>query len=143
MDSFPDVVVIEDLDFNIVAVNEVAESLLGYKSSELIGEPVKRFYADPEDYENRETEALFKGSDKDAITFETRYQKSDGGILEAETILKKIANNNGDIIGYLGVARDITERKQAKGIYCSTKLNINSIGLCQFYSDRANLKRKP
>src|SRR6056297_1539913 len=113
LDSFPDIVVIEDLNFNLVAVNESAESILGYKSSELIGEPVKRFYADPADFENRETGTLFNGSDKKSITFEARYRKKNGDILEAETVLKKILNNKGRLIGYLGVVRDISKRKQA------------------------------
>lgn len=113
LDSFPDIVVIEDLDFNVVAVNEVAQTILGYKPSQLIGKPVKNFYADPADFENRKTGTLSKGSGKDSITFEAQYRKKDGSILEAETILKKIANNDGDIIGYLGVVRDIAERKQA------------------------------
>lgn len=127
LDSFPDIVVIEDRNFKVVAVNEIAESILGYKTSELIGEPAKDFYADPKGFKSRETGALFKGSDKNSITFETQYRKKDGSILEAETILKKILNNSGDLIGYLGVVRDISQRKQAsRGIrkFFSLPLNL-------------------
>ncbi len=113
LDSFPDIVVIEDPDFNVVAVNESAESILGYKTSKLIGEPVKRFYAEPAEFEKRETEDLFKNSDGDSITFEARYRKKNGSILEAETILKKIRNGENEEIGYLGVVRDISKRKKA------------------------------
>lgn len=113
LDSFPDIVVIEDLNFKIIAVNKSVESILGYKTSELIGEPVKRFYADPADFKYTERENFFEDSDNHSITFETQYRKRDGGILEAETILKKIPNSNGDVIGYLGVVRDISKRKQA------------------------------
>ncbi|GAA5520766.1 PAS domain S-box protein [Aliifodinibius salicampi] len=113
LDSFPDIVVIEDLDFNVVAVNESAESILGYKTSEIIGEPVKRFYAEPAEFEKRETEDLFEKSDKNSITFEARYRKKNGSVLEAETILKKIKNGNREEIGYLGVVRDISKRKKA------------------------------
>jgi PAS domain S-box-containing protein len=113
LDSFPDIVVIEDLNFNVVAVNESAESILGYKTSELIGEPVKRFYADPVEFKNRETGTLFKGSDKKSITFEARYRKKNGSILEAETILKKLKNDSGEVVGYLGVVRDVAERKES------------------------------
>ncbi|MGM0545603.1 MAG: PAS domain-containing protein [Bacteroidota bacterium] len=126
LDSFPDIVVIEDLDFNVVAVNEVAESLLGYKPSQLVGEPVKDFYVDPADFEKRDTEALQEGSSTDFITFEAQYRKSDGSILEAETILKKITNYDGEVVGYLGVVRDIAERKQARrGIQKFYSLPLN------------------
>ncbi len=113
LDSFPDIVVIEDLDFNVVAVNESAESILGYKTSELIGEPVKRFYAEPAEFEKRETEDLFENSNRNSITFEVCYRKKNGSILEAETVLKKIKTEENEEIGYLGVVRDISKRKKA------------------------------
>lgn len=126
LDSFPDIVVVEDLDFNIVAVNESAEFILGYNKSELIGEHVKRFYANPADFEKRETGSLLKEANKESITFETLYEKSDGSILEAETILQEIANDNGEVIGYLGVVRDIAERKEAnRGIQKFFSLPLN------------------
>ncbi len=99
LDSFPDIVVIEDLDFNVVAVNESAESILGYKTSELIGEPVKHFYADPVEFENRETDDLFENSNRNSVTFEARYRMKNGSILEAETVLKKIKNEDSEVIG--------------------------------------------
>lgn len=115
LDTFPDLIVIEDLDFNIIAVNDVVERILGYKPPEMIGEPVKRFYEDTGDFEKRKTKEFFEGSDSDndSVTYETRYQKKDGSILEAETVLKKIKNDQGEVVSYLGVVRDISKRKQA------------------------------
>lgn len=115
LDTFSDVIVIEDLDFNIVAVNDTVEPLLGYEPSEMIGEPVEQFYEDTDDFEERKRKDFFRGSDSnnDSVTFETRYQKKGGGILEAETVLKKIKNEKGEIVSYLGVVRDISKRKQA------------------------------
>lgn len=115
LDTFPDLIVIEDLDFNIIAVNNVVEPMLGYKPSEMIGIPVKRFYEDTGNFEKRKTKDFFGGpdSENDSVTYETRYQKKGGGILEAETVLKKIKNDKGQVVSYLGVVRDISKRKQA------------------------------
>lgn len=112
LDSFPTLVVIEDLEFNIIAVNNVAESLLGYKPSELLGKPAQYFYDNPADFEARKTKDFFGDADSDSVTFETRYQKTGGGFLEAETMLKKMKNNKGEVVCYLGVVRDISKRKQ-------------------------------
>lgn len=113
LDSFPDIVVVEDLDFKIVGVNKVAETVLGYKASELIGEPVKHFYVDSADFEKREDKSFFDRSDSDSVTFETCYKKNDGDILDAETVLKRLRNDSGEVVGYLGVVRDTAERKEA------------------------------
>jgi PAS domain S-box-containing protein len=113
LDSFTDVVAIESLDFRIVAVNDVVESKLGYKPSELIGQHVKGFFEDSAEFEKRNHKGFFKNSKNGSVTFEARYLKSDGTIFEAETILKKIRNENSEPVGYLVVARDISERKKA------------------------------
>lgn len=56
------------------------------------GEPAKRFYEDAGDFEKRKRKDFFVVSDSDnhPVTFETRYQKKDGSILEAETVLKRL-----------------------------------------------------
>ncbi|SHF80886.1 PAS domain S-box-containing protein [Fodinibius roseus] len=115
LDTFSDIIVIEDLNFNIVAVNNTVEPLLGYEPSEMIGQPAERFYEDTDDFEERKRKDFFgvSDSDNDSVTFETRYQKKGGGILEAETVLKKIKNEKGEVVSYLGVVRDISKRKQA------------------------------
>lgn len=113
LDTLTDIVVIENLDFKVVAVNDVVEPILGYKASELIGQPVNRFFKDPAEFEKRKNEDFFNSLNNDAAIFEARYVKKDGSILEAETILKKIQNNKSETVGYLGFVRDITKRKES------------------------------
>lgn len=113
LDSFPDIVVIENINFTIIAVNDAVESILGYKPSETIGKSVKHFITDQEVYKKRKTESFFEDSTRNAVTFETQYRKKNGGILEAETVLKQIKNDNGEVVGYLALVRDISKRKQA------------------------------
>lgn len=112
LDSYPDLVVLEDLDFNIIAVNNAAKTILGYNPDEMIGEEVKRFYTDTADFEKRNTKHFFDGSDSGSATYETRYERKDGSVLEAETVLKRIKNNDGETVCYLGVVRDISKRKK-------------------------------
>lgn len=113
LDSFTEIVAIENLDFEIVAVNDAIESILGYPPSEVIGKAVRPFYVDLEDLEQKREEFISKKSEKESLTFETHYRKKDGSTLEAETVLKKLRNKKGKVVGYLGVLRDISQRKQA------------------------------
>lgn len=115
LDTFPDLIFIEDLDFNIIATNDAVEPVLGYKPSEMVGEPAKRFYKDADDFEKRKRKGFFEDPDSgnDSVTFEMRYQKKNGGMLEAEAVLKKIENDKGEVVSYLVVVRDISKSKQA------------------------------
>lgn len=113
LDSLNDIIVIEDLDFNIVAVNKTAEAVLGYKTEELIGKPVKNFHENPDEFEKKKSEQFFKGPNNNSATFEARYVKKDGGIFEAEIFLQKLKNGNGEPVAYLGAARDISKQKES------------------------------
>lgn len=47
-------------------------------------------------------------------TLELEFQRSDGQVRYAETIISVIRSEDGDLAGYRGIARDITDRKAAE-----------------------------
>jgi PAS domain S-box-containing protein len=114
LDSLPEIVVLTDDEMNIEIINDAAEVMLGYVPAELKGVSVLSLYKDIADLEKFEQSDFAEDPDQTSITFEARYLKKGGGILEAETIIRKLTDENAEVGGYLGVIRDISERKKAK-----------------------------
>ncbi len=105
---------IADLDGRIIDANEAALKMLGATNKpDLIGKGVLEFVA-PEDrqkaYEKME-EALQKG---ELRPVEYHLVKVDGNTIVAEISASALKAKSGNPKGFVAVARDITERKQAE-----------------------------
>ncbi|MDP1733766.1 MAG: PAS domain S-box protein [Sulfuritalea sp.] len=113
----------------ITVFNPRAEALLGYRADELIGKQTPALFHDPEEVRRRAV-VLSKelggivepGFDVFVIkTRETRapdenewtYLRQDGRRVPVLLSVTALVDADGRIAGYLGVATDITERKQA------------------------------
>ncbi|MEL7833318.1 PAS domain S-box protein [Fodinibius sp. Rm-B-1B1-1] len=112
IDSFPEIIILANPDLTILAVNNTVDPMLGFEPSELTGQKVTSIYADTDDLEKLKQTGFFGDPDVQNITFEAGYKKKSGGVWEGETVLKKVNDDNGDLIGYLGVLRDISVRKR-------------------------------
>jgi PAS domain S-box-containing protein len=105
---------IKDEDGKYLACNPVFESLFGASEAEIIG---KTDY----DFVDAELADFFRQKDKEAIAAgcptvneEWVNYASDQHWALLETIKAPLRDANGRIIGVLGLAQDITERKQAE-----------------------------
>lgn len=113
--SMWDVVIVSDLKFQIVDVNQPAMmELLGYETEELRGRQATVLFADERSCEELNEELQKKGKDGDGrrITVETNLTRKNGEIFPGEICCFKLKDDKGTSTGYLGVIRDITERKQ-------------------------------
>jgi len=120
-EEISDVIWRTDRDFNITYISPSDERLRGYKASEMIGHSAFEIFL-AEDAKiiseklKQRHEAQMQGIYHDFSVFEMRYRCKDGRIIWGEIISKPERNEKGDIIGYHGITREITERKimQAK-----------------------------
>ena len=103
-----------DLQGEHTYTNYAVDHLLGYQQDELVGKPV----FDHLHEEDREiVKAEFprwiskKQGWKDLVL---RWRHKDGSLRYLESSALPTFNVNGEITGFLGVDRDITERKQAE-----------------------------
>ena len=113
----------------ITVFNPCAEALLGYRAEEVIGKQTPALFHDPDEV-RRHAEVLSKelgeivvpGFDVFVIkTRETRapdenewtYIRKDGQRIPVLLSVTAFTDADGNISGYLGVATDITERRQA------------------------------
>ena len=88
--------------------------MLGYSESDLLGKNI----ADSLDPQTART--IHAGlpeiltTEKLGKTLELKFQRHDGKVRYAETIISVILGEDGELTGYRGIARDITDRKAAE-----------------------------
>ncbi len=110
--TLPDLIWLKDSDGVYLACNAKFERLFGTNKSEIIGKTdydfIDKNLADFSREKDKLALALGKSSiDEELITF-----ADDGHTELVETIKTPMHNSNGELIGILGVARDITQRKE-------------------------------
>jgi PAS domain S-box-containing protein len=103
-----------DKDGVYTYISRMGESILGYTAEEIIGK--KHFYDffDPEIKEGLKEAALKAFSNKEIIrNLENLNNHKDGHKILLETTGIPILDESGSLLGYRGVDRDITQRKNA------------------------------
>jgi PAS domain S-box-containing protein len=100
-----------DLQTRFTSGNRKAEEMCGYSRDELIGKYATIIL--PEEEIPRMADALKKVLKGKIDTYETRIITKNGELLPVEVTSSPI-EIDGKIIGIMGTARDITERKQAE-----------------------------
>jgi two-component system, cell cycle sensor histidine kinase and response regulator CckA len=125
VDQASEMLFLHDLQGHLVDVNIAAARNTGYAKEELTKMTV--FDIDPDAGDRgdmrKHWEAL-RGDDP-PVVFEVRHKRKDGSIYPAEVCVSKIALRDGEYI--LGLARDITERKQAETTLLETQRRTASI----------------
>jgi len=102
----------DDLAGNFTFVNDAVCRVLGYSKEELIGMNY-RVYTPPEEVEKvlQAYNLVYRTGEPNRL-FTTTQIKKDGTRIAAECSVIPLRNENGEIIGFRGVGRDVTERIQ-------------------------------
>ena len=109
VESSDDAIIGKTLDGSITSWNKGAESLYGYRSDEVIGQPVSILL--PPELCDDFWDILTRINRGEIVShFETKRRRKDGGIIEVSLTISPIKNPAGQIIGASSTARDITER---------------------------------
>lgn len=104
-----DAVVVTDAQGIITDWNSGSENLYGYTESEAIGQPVSILHV-PED-SDKITEKVLKAVATDGKwTGEIRMLRKDGSIGWIESVCIPVFDDNKQMVGALGINRDITQR---------------------------------
>lgn len=104
-----DSVVITDLQGIIIDWNKGSEDLYGYSQEEAIGQPVCILHV-PEDSAHITAEVIAAVEEFGRWTGEVKMLHKDGTIGWIESMCVPLLDDNDQIIGALGINRDITER---------------------------------
>ncbi|HIJ63041.1 MAG TPA: PAS domain S-box protein, partial [Rhodospirillaceae bacterium] len=114
LENVPDLVWLKDLEGRYVSCNPEFEKFFGAKEAEITGRTDFDFvdWDLAGSFRQKDTEAL--AADKPVINEEWITYASDGHRALLETIKSPVRDEAGNILGILGIARDITERQLAR-----------------------------
>lgn len=109
LDNSADMIITTDSQTNIVEFNPAGERMLGYKKEEVCGTSVEKFYRQAE--ERRKIIEKIQGEEQ-ITNYETKLRTNDGRLLDISLSLSQLKDKNGNIIGTVGVSKDISKQKQ-------------------------------
>jgi PAS domain S-box-containing protein len=94
----------------IVRFNAAAEELFGFSEADLIGKPTAVLYADTSDFEEQGRLRFNRDSKVATHSYNTvAYKKASGEIFPAQTIGGPIRDAEGELLGFMGIVRDISD----------------------------------
>jgi PAS domain S-box-containing protein len=103
-----------DPDGNVASWNAGAQRIKGYEPDEIIGQHFSRFYTDEDRAENLPRKALEIAANEGRFEREGWRLRKDGTRFWANVIIDAIHLEDGKLIGFAKVTRDITEKRQAQ-----------------------------
>jgi PAS domain S-box-containing protein len=113
VESSDDAIISLSLNGRVLTWNSGAESMYGYLADEMIGEDMSRLCPDDKREEIPTIiEKIKSGENFDHL--ETVRLTKDGRKIDVSLTISPLKSESGRVIGLSGIARDITERKQAE-----------------------------
>jgi PAS domain S-box-containing protein len=103
-----------DPDGNVVSWNPGARRIKGYEPDEIIGQHFSRFYTQEDRAEKRPEIALATATAEGRFEKEGWRVRKDGTRFWATVIIDAIHDEDGKLIGFAKVTRDITEKREAQ-----------------------------
>ena len=110
MEQVSDSVTVMDTDYRIMYVNTAMKALYGYDEAELIGRSPEFLNAEPpaEGTQNAVYQAVSAG---DTWLGTLENKRKDGSTFDCELKVSPTYDRDAQITGYIGVQRDVTERR--------------------------------
>lgn len=110
--SIRDALVVTNTDREIIDCNPAFIELFGYSRDEIIGKKAITIYENENEY-LKLGEKLKKEINKADFLYEVNYRKKDGTIFSGEVNVYFLEDDYDLVIGFIGLIRDITPRKEA------------------------------
>jgi PAS domain S-box-containing protein len=110
IDSSLDMIVATDIDYNINEFNKAAEQTFGYNKEELLGKHISLLYSDRSEF-MKVKERIDRG---ERVALDIVNRKKDRSLFISLLSASVLRNEEGEIIGAMGVSRDITASRKAE-----------------------------
>jgi PAS domain S-box-containing protein len=103
-----------DVDGRVSSWNLGAQRIKGYRPQEIIGRHFSQFYTEEDRQAGEPERALATATRENRFEKEGWRVRKDGSRFWAHVIIDAIRDEDGAILGYAKITRDITERKEAQ-----------------------------
>jgi PAS domain S-box-containing protein len=132
-------------DGRVASWNAGAERILGYRADEIIGEPLTRFYL-PEDIAlGKPRRELEVASAAGRFEDEGWRLRRDGSVYRANVVVTAVRDDDGALLGFAKVTRDLTERTrvEAELVRATVAAEKASEAKSQFLANMSHELRTP
>jgi PAS domain S-box-containing protein len=110
INSSLDMIITVDTDRHIIEFNRAAEENFGYRHEEVVGTSIETLYANPQ-----EALAIHKTTvEQGKCVQEILNRRKNGEVFPSFLSASLLRDGAGEVLGVMGVSRDITARKQAE-----------------------------
>jgi PAS domain S-box-containing protein len=103
-----------DPEGRVSSWNAGGERIKGYTPVEIIGQDFSRFYSDADQAAGRPARALQTAREKGRYEEEGWRVRKDGSFFWASVVIDAIRDDDGKLLGFAKITRDITERKNTQ-----------------------------
>jgi diguanylate cyclase (GGDEF)-like protein/PAS domain S-box-containing protein len=104
-----DIIFTLDTEGYILKFNRGAQIHFGYTQEEIVGKPLSQLFQNESDHRKVLANVLRGGK---TVNEEIPLKTNDGGIILVNLSMSEMKNDSNQIIGLVGTAKDITEKKQ-------------------------------
>ena len=141
--SIADGVIFVDTDRVCMSVNPTIIKMFGYPEEHYINKKLDFLYSSKEEYDHQSKIRFAKDSPDRDDSFEASYVRRDGSIFIGELLASRVKDEDGNILGFIGILRDINERKQNEFELMEAKekalVTLESIGDAVITTDEKGL----
>ena len=117
-------IMVTDENECVISWNKYTEKLLEMNEEDLHLKPVKEFYT-PKEWERIRAENIRKKGMQHH--FETKMLKKNKTLLDVDISISVLKNHKGDVIGSIGVIKDITEQKKFENVLIKSEKKFKNI----------------
>lgn len=108
-ESIRDAILVADTDRKIVDCNQAFTDLFGYSLADIAGKPTHTVYESKAEFEKM-GDAIQEHAGDPELTKIVSYERKSGEVFPGETNVFYLRDQDGDIQGFIGLIRDVSER---------------------------------
>ena len=101
-----------DRNGNVMSWNKGAEKINGYSVDEILGKHISVFYPEEDGATNKPDNLLHEAIQSGNVSDEGWRVRKDGSVFWANVVITSLLDENGDVYGFIKIARDLTEKRK-------------------------------
>ncbi|MGG1659990.1 PAS domain S-box protein [Brevibacillus sp. NRS-1366] len=105
-----DAIVVLDMQFKVIKVNQAFEKMFGWNEQEVIGGSLPTIPVHLIDDFNKLHQEIVHS--RHVTSYETVRQRKDGSLLDVSKFVSPLSDTRGNVVAFVFILRDITERKR-------------------------------